>query len=99
MSIQNIEAFYKHALRNPALVNSLMGARDMPTFQRNVVELGRNAGFEFDEDEAHEWIQQKLATQATGELTDDELETVSGGNDEQAHHRFLTWLVSIGTVH
>lgn len=79
MSVQNIDAFYKHALKNPALAQSLQGLPDMPTFERTAVDLGKAAGFDFSAEEAQQWISQKLAREASGELSDDELEAVAGG--------------------
>lgn len=79
MSVQNVEAFYKHALKNPALVQSLQGLPDAETFERTAVDLGKCAGFQFSAEEARGWITAQLAKEADGELSDDELEAVAGG--------------------
>jgi predicted ribosomally synthesized peptide with nif11-like leader len=79
MSVQNIEAFYKQVLKNPALANGLDTATDTASFGRIAAEMGEAAGFKFSAEEAGTWICEKLARQADGELDDEELEAVAGG--------------------
>jgi predicted ribosomally synthesized peptide with nif11-like leader len=87
LSLQNIEAFYKQALKNPHLLRGLETATDGPSFGRIAVDLGKAAGFEFTPDEAQSWVSEKFTGRADGELVDEELEAVAGGKGSPVSFR------------
>lgn len=86
MSVQQVEAFYEHALTNPAVVQFLQGMPDAATFEHTAAELGNAAGFAFSAEDARQWVQAKLDKEASGELSDAELESVAGGKGATASY-------------
>src|SRR5476651_2899796 len=80
MSQAHIEQFYSKAVKDPAMVNAMVGdARTPEEFVTKAVATGKQHGFDFTEAEAHAWIKQQQEMKAKGELSDSQLESVAGG--------------------
>ena len=80
MSEAHIEKFYRKVMSNQALVIELAeGVQTPEDFLRKAVELAREDGYDFTEQEAERWIRTELAMREANELSDTELENVAGG--------------------
>lgn len=88
MSQQAFADFYEKHLNSPegeAMRAKIDGAKDADEFCATVVETGKAAGFDFSDDDvrqvmkASEAQMAKALAEASGELADDQLESVAGG--------------------
>lgn len=83
MSQANIEKFVQQAAQDSALQEQLKSATSTPALKTKMVELGKQKGFVFAENDVENYIQAQAAKK-TGrspneKLTEKELEEVGGG--------------------
>jgi predicted ribosomally synthesized peptide with nif11-like leader len=83
MSLSNVEQFIQQAAQDAALQEQLKASTSMQDFQTKMVDLGKQKGLSFAQDEVASYMQAQ-ATKTTGrspseKLTEEELETVGGG--------------------
>ena len=82
MSRANIEKFYEIASSNPALGKSLVeGAQSESEVLERAVAAAKSQGLEFSHDDVSSWVGEQRAMVARGELSDFQLESVSGGKE------------------
>ena len=76
-----IEQLFTQALQDPDLDRQMAVIRDLPAEQWPpvVVKAGKTRGLFFSTEDVEVWLQQSLRYPPLTELTDDELELVSGG--------------------
>lgn len=83
MARQSLDAFYNKVLDDAGLQAKLRGINDADRFVGTMVALGKNEGYEFSPDEVRNAIAENQAAYnrpaAGGELSDEQLEAVSGG--------------------
>ncbi len=80
MSQTQIEQFYTRVKSEPALMQELMSNFTTPEdFTTRVVAKGKEMGYDFTYPEAEAWIEQQRNVAESGELSDMQLEAVSGG--------------------
>ncbi|MBD2215349.1 Nif11-like leader peptide family natural product precursor [Nostoc linckia FACHB-104] len=84
MSQTNVEQFIQLAAKDTALQEQLKSSTSIQDFQTKVVELGKQKGLSFAQDDVASYMQAQVA-QTTGrspseKLTEEELETVGGGS-------------------
>lgn len=80
MSQKEIARFAEMALKNQELKDRLLkDAADAQAFIRNVVAAAKEQGFDFTEEAAAVWFAEQDRCQASGELSDLQLEAVAGG--------------------
>lgn len=83
MSEAHIEKFYELASHDRTLIVEILKGTDGPQdFIKNAVREANERGFEFSYDEAFKWIQKQQEIKANGELSDAQLESVSGGKSK-----------------
>jgi predicted ribosomally synthesized peptide with nif11-like leader len=83
MSQTNVGQFIQLAAQDAALQEQLKSSTSMQDFQTKMVELGKQKGYIFDQEDVSSYMQAQAA-QTTGrspneKLTEEELETVGGG--------------------
>lgn len=83
MSQANVEQFIQLAAQDAALQEQLKSSTSMQDFQTKMVDLGKQKGLIFGEEDVALYTQAQVA-QTTGrspseKLTEEELETVAGG--------------------
>jgi predicted ribosomally synthesized peptide with nif11-like leader len=93
MSQANVEQFIQLAAQDTTLQEQLKSSTSMPDFQTRMVDLGKQKGLIFTQDDVASYMQSQAA-QTTGrspneKLTEEELETVGGG----------TAVNSLATIH
>jgi len=80
VSQAQIEHFYTRVQSEPALMQELMSNFTTPEeFTARVVAKGKDMGYDFTYAEAEAWIEQQRNVDDSGELSDMQLEAVSGG--------------------
>ncbi|MGG6264546.1 Nif11-like leader peptide family natural product precursor [Leptolyngbya sp. AN03gr2] len=84
MSQANVEQFIQLAAKDTALQEQLKSSTSMQDFQTKMVELGKQKGHTFVQEDVASYMQAQAA-QTTGrspseKLTEEELETVGGGS-------------------
>jgi hypothetical protein len=81
MSMENLEKFNAMVVENPALIEGLNASTDETSFAKIAVEIGAANGCEFTEEEALAWLKANVyaSNHPEGELSDLQLEAVSGG--------------------
>ncbi len=79
----DIDQFHQEVLQDPVLLEQLKPATSRESLVNIAVELGKEKGYSFDTKQLTEWIaaRQKVVTT---ELSDKDLETLSGGLVGQA---------------
>jgi predicted ribosomally synthesized peptide with nif11-like leader len=83
MSQANVEQFIQLAAQDTTLQEQLKSSTSMPDFQTKMVDLGKQKGLSFAQEDVASYMQSQAA-QTTGrspgeKLTEEELETVGGG--------------------
>jgi predicted ribosomally synthesized peptide with nif11-like leader len=83
MSQSNVEQFIQLAAKDANLQEQLKSSTSMQNFQTKMVELGKQKGLSFAQDDVASYMQAQAA-KTTGrspseKLTEEELETVGGG--------------------
>ena len=76
MDSKIIEDFRSFALKNQAINNQLKELKDQESFVSVFVEMGQKNGYNFSKEDVNAYI---LAKTSSGELSEQELNTVSGG--------------------
>lgn len=76
MSSEDVKKFHEMVVADPALQSKLQSTGDVDAFKKTAVEIGREKGLSFNEDEVHSHIQSNMS----GELSDDDLKSVAGGS-------------------
>ena len=85
MSQVQIEQFYARVKAEPALMQELMANFTTPEdFTARVVAKGKELGYEFSYAEAETWIEQQRNVAESVELSDMQLEAVSGGKSSNS---------------
>lgn len=84
MSQASVEQFIQLTAQDAALQEQLKSAASMQDFQTKMVDLGKQKGLSFAQDDVASYMQAQAA-QTTGrspseKLTEEELETVGGGS-------------------
>lgn len=83
MSIASVQEFLAKVSDDQSLQEELATAMDAENDRESVTALAQSKGFDFTSDELAEEIQNRQAAaqarQENGELTEDELEAVAGG--------------------
>jgi Nif11 domain len=83
MSQTNVEQFVQLAAQDTVIQEQLKSSTSIQDFQGKMVDLGKQKGLSFAQDDVASYMQAKVA-QTTGrnpseKLTEEELETVGGG--------------------
>jgi hypothetical protein len=80
MSQAHIEKFYSVAVKNPEIIKQIFrGAASEEEAIKNAVKTGKANGYDFSHEEAGAWVKEQKKLQASGELSDMQLEAVAGG--------------------
>src|SRR5471030_1138704 len=80
MSVAHVEQFIKRAMMDTAMLQRLSaGAGSLDTYVALCVKEAKGMGYEFTAAEATEYVKQFVETAKKGELSDVQLELVSGG--------------------
>jgi hypothetical protein len=101
MSQANVEQFIQLAAKDANLQEQLKSSNSMQNFQTKMVELGKQKGCVFAQDDVASYMQSQAA-KTTGrspseKLTEEELETVGGGTTP-ACFIFTAATVNAGTA-
>jgi predicted ribosomally synthesized peptide with nif11-like leader len=101
MSQANVEQFIQLAAKDANLQEQLKSSNSMQNFQTKMVELGKQKGCVFAQDDVASYMQAQAA-KTTGrspseKLTEEELETVGGGTTP-ACFIFTAATVNAGTA-
>lgn len=81
MALDKLNDFLARAAENPDLMTSLTQALEGSKDPQDLVSLGARHGFEFSPGEVEYYFKGLLSAEAPGELSDEDLEHVSGGKD------------------
>jgi predicted ribosomally synthesized peptide with nif11-like leader len=75
VSLNDVSAFFEHLERDPRLARrfSLSASPD------SAASFAAREGYEFSPGELVAWLNERYARQASGELSDDQLQKVAGG--------------------
>ena len=96
MSQAQIEQFYTRVKGEPALMQDLMANFTTPEdFTTRVVAKGKEMGYDFTYPEAEAWIEQQRNVAESGELSDMQLEAVSGGKSVKSDLKSATAAVGL----
>lgn len=79
MSTAQLEKFVEVLSQDPAILQSATAGTDkLDQLLLNLVQSGKERGYDFSVDEARAWASQ-CAAPASGELSDETLDAVAGG--------------------
>jgi len=80
MATASVQEFLDQVGQDPALQGDLMKALDADNDRESVTALAQTKGYEFSSDELWAEVQNRQAAlQASGELSEEDLEAVAGG--------------------
>ncbi|HAX79351.1 MAG TPA: Nif11-like leader peptide family natural product precursor [Cyanobacteria bacterium UBA11372] len=82
MSSATLDRFYQEVVSDPALQQRFQSVTDRETIVNTAVQLGQEKGYNFTYSEVEDWINIQTNNPSSGELKDEELETVAGGGDK-----------------
>lgn len=77
MSAEDLENFFEQVSKDEDLKSEFDGLEDQEAIVEKALQLGEEQGYEFTEEEVHRVIQQTM--DESGELSEEQLEQVSGG--------------------
>jgi predicted ribosomally synthesized peptide with nif11-like leader len=78
MSSEDVKKFHEMVAGDPALQSTLQSTGSVESFKKTAVEIGREKGLSFSEDE----VQSHIESNMTGELSEDDLKSVAGGSGD-----------------
>jgi predicted ribosomally synthesized peptide with nif11-like leader len=79
MSVESVNQFYQEVMQEPALLEKFQSAPDQESLVNLAVEVGQQKGYSFTAEEVEQALAAQNAASETGELSDEQLEAVSGG--------------------
>lgn len=81
MSKENIQSFFESLQEDSKEQEQILTAPDLSTLSSTTVKLGRDAGYEFTEEEFDSFLTEiDEAVQPPEELSEEDLESVAGGD-------------------
>ena len=97
MSTESVEKFFQKVSEDQALQTGLVTALEADNDREAVTQLANSSGFSFTADELWAEVQKRQSEfetrQSSGELSDEELETVAGGLTPA-----ITFMVTLGVT-
>ena len=88
MSVETVNQFYQEVMQEPALLEKFQSAPDQESLANLAVEVGQQKGYSFTVDEVEQALAaQNAAASETGELSDEQLEAVAGGERKGGDQR------------
>ena len=82
MSIDSVNQFYQEVMQEPALLQQFQAAPDQESLANMAVKVSQQKGYSFTVAEVEQALAAQSAASETGELSDEQLETVAGGKGE-----------------
>ncbi len=87
MTTDQIEQFQQQIAQDQTLQARIAAINTRDDLIRLVLEIGKEQGYTFTDDEVQHLVDELSGGEAVEELTEDELESVAGGFDQQLFGR------------
>ncbi len=82
MSSATLDRFYQEVVSDTTLQQRFQSVNDREAIVNTAVQIGQEKGYNFTSEEVEDWINTQTNSPSSGELKDEELETVAGGGDK-----------------